>query len=94
MPRTTPTASCTRRIDEEKVSLSERFGLWLSFYPFRQDDFLDIVDHWLARFGVDPAAAERARRRRCSSRWRAVPFGTRGPAIAARLAGRAGLAAR
>ncbi len=37
---------------EERVSLSERFGLWLSFYPFRQDDYLDIVAHWLARFGV------------------------------------------
>jgi predicted AAA+ superfamily ATPase len=32
---------------EEKISLSERFGLWLSFYPFRQDDYLDIVHHWL-----------------------------------------------
>ena len=37
---------------EERVSLSERFGLWLSFYPFRQDDYLDIVAHWLARFGL------------------------------------------
>lgn len=37
---------------EERVSLSERFGLWLSFYPFRQDDYLDIVSHWLARFGL------------------------------------------
>jgi predicted AAA+ superfamily ATPase len=41
---------------EERVSLSERFGLWLSFYPFRQDDYLDIVGHWLARFGLDTAA--------------------------------------
>ncbi len=41
---------------EEKISLSERFGLWLSFYPFRQDDYLDIVKHWFAHFGV-PAAA-------------------------------------
>ncbi|SAI48594.1 Predicted ATPase (AAA+ superfamily) [Bordetella ansorpii] len=32
---------------EEKISLSERFGLWLSFYPFKQDDYLDIVHHWL-----------------------------------------------
>jgi len=40
---------------EERVSLSERFGLWLTFYPFRQDDFLDIVDHWLAQLGVPPA---------------------------------------
>ena len=37
---------------EEQVSLSERFGLWLSFYPFRQDDYLDIVSHWLQRFGL------------------------------------------
>ena len=37
---------------EEKISLSERFGLWLSFYPFRQDDYLDIVRHWLKHFGV------------------------------------------
>ena len=45
---------------EERVSLSERFGLWLSFYPFRQDDYLDIVGHWLARFGLDRAAIEAA----------------------------------
>jgi predicted AAA+ superfamily ATPase len=46
---------------EEKISLSERFGLWLSFYPFRQDDYLDIVRHWLKHFGIDAsqfAAAE------------------------------------
>ncbi len=41
---------------EEKISLSERFGLWLSFYPFRQEDYLDIVRHWLQHFGV-PASA-------------------------------------
>lgn len=40
---------------EEKISLSERFGLWVSFYPFRQDDYLDIVRHWLRHFGVDAA---------------------------------------
>ncbi|MGZ9032444.1 MAG: ATP-binding protein [Burkholderiaceae bacterium] len=45
---------------EERVSLSERFGLWLSFYPFRQDDYLDIVGHWLARFGLDRAELEAA----------------------------------
>jgi predicted AAA+ superfamily ATPase len=37
---------------EEKVSLSERFGLWVSFWPFDQDEYLRIVDHWLAHFGV------------------------------------------
>ncbi len=36
---------------EEKISLSERFGLWVSFYPFKQDDYLDIVGHWLRHFG-------------------------------------------
>ncbi|MDQ8031297.1 AAA family ATPase [Bordetella genomosp. 1] len=36
---------------EEKISLSERFGLWLSFHPFRQDDYLDIVYHWLRELG-------------------------------------------
>lgn len=35
---------------EEKISLSERFGLWVTFYPFRQDDYLDIVGHWLRHF--------------------------------------------
>jgi predicted AAA+ superfamily ATPase len=38
---------------EEKISLSERFGLWLSFYPFKQDDYLDIVAHWLGSFGCN-----------------------------------------
>ena len=32
---------------EEKISLSDRFGLWLSFYPFRQDDYLEIVHYWI-----------------------------------------------
>jgi len=46
---------------EEKISLSERFGLWLSFYSFRQDDYLRIVAHWLARCDVDPEAIAQAR---------------------------------
>jgi predicted AAA+ superfamily ATPase len=32
---------------EEKISLSERFGLWVTFYPFDQDEYLEIVGHWL-----------------------------------------------
>ncbi len=36
---------------EEKISLSERFGLWVTFYPFDQDEYLDIVGHWLKSFG-------------------------------------------
>jgi hypothetical protein len=38
---------------EEKISLSERFGLWVSFYPFKQDDYLEIVAHWLKHFGCN-----------------------------------------
>jgi hypothetical protein len=49
---------------EEKISLSDRFGLWVSFHPFTQDQYLTIVHHWLERLGassrapdqVDPAA--------------------------------------
>ena len=41
---------------EEKISLSERFGLWVSFYPFTQAEYLTIVAQWLTWFGVAPAA--------------------------------------
>ncbi len=37
---------------EEKISLSERFGLWLSFYPFDQDQYLEIVQYWLKQHGI------------------------------------------
>ena len=46
---------------EEKISLSERFGLWVSFYPFDQDEYLQIVSHWLAELGCDAADADKAR---------------------------------
>lgn len=36
---------------EEKISLSDRFGLWLSFYPFNQEAYLAVVKHWLKVFG-------------------------------------------
>jgi predicted AAA+ superfamily ATPase len=44
---------------EEKISLSERFGLWVTFYPFDQDEYLQIVGRWLKSFGV--AAGEKSR---------------------------------
>ena len=47
---------------EEKISLSERFGLWVSFYPFDQDHYLAIVAHWLQTFGVDAATIAAAER--------------------------------
>ena len=40
---------------EEKISLSERFGLWISFYPFSQPEYLAIVGQWLRHFGLDDA---------------------------------------
>ncbi|MEN9778866.1 MAG: hypothetical protein RL014_14 [Pseudomonadota bacterium] len=46
---------------EEKISLSERFGLWVSFYPFSQDEYLAIVAQWLSSFGVNAAAIEAAK---------------------------------
>lgn len=47
---------------EEKIALSERFGLWLSFYAFDQDEYLAIVDHWLDHFKVARADPEALRR--------------------------------
>ncbi len=46
---------------EEKISLSERFGLWVSFYPFTQDEYLAIVAQWLRGFGVGEDAIVAAR---------------------------------
>lgn len=46
---------------EEKISLSERFGLWVSFYPFSQDEYLAIAGQWLASFGLDAATIADAR---------------------------------
>ena len=46
---------------EEKISLSERFGLWISFYPFSQDEYLAIVAQWLRHFGLADEAIEAAR---------------------------------
>ncbi len=37
---------------EEKISLSDRFGLWLSFYPFRQDAYLTVAEHWVTRLAA------------------------------------------
>ena len=46
---------------EEKISLSERFGLWVSFYPFTQDEYLAITAQWLSSFGVSRANIDAAR---------------------------------
>ena len=46
---------------EEKISLSERFGLWVSFYPFSQEEYLHITATWLAHFGVPAKDLDAAR---------------------------------
>jgi predicted AAA+ superfamily ATPase len=46
---------------EEKISLSERFGLWVSFYPFSQDEYLQIVAQWLAALGIGKSHIAEAR---------------------------------
>ena len=45
---------------EEKISLSERFGVWVTFYPFDQDEYLEIVGQWLKNFGVGTFQEEEA----------------------------------
>ena len=42
---------------EEKNALAERFGLWLSFYPFTQDEYLQVVQYWLSHFGISSLSA-------------------------------------
>ena len=42
---------------EEKVSLSDRFGLWLSFYPFKQAAYLDVARHWTRRLAAEHGLA-------------------------------------
>ncbi len=64
---------------EEKISLSERFGLWVSFYPFKQDDYLAICAHWLASFGCTPAQIDAARQE--ALRW-ALQRGSRSGRVA------------
>ncbi len=46
---------------EEKISLSERFGLWVSFYPFSQEEYLTITAQWLSSLGVPASAIAAAR---------------------------------
>ena len=47
---------------EEKTSLSERFGLWLSFYPFSQAEYLAIVAQWLRNFDVPEGEIDAAQK--------------------------------
>ena len=64
---------------EEKISLSERFGLWVSFYPFKQNDYLAITNHWLGHFGCN--AEQIAAARGDALRW-ALQRGSRSGRVA------------
>jgi hypothetical protein len=80
---------------EEKISLSERFGLCLSFYPFAQDDYLRIVHHWLGVLGVIPDRTDAVDK--AALRW-ALARGSRSGRVAWQFAqdwaGRVGLRGR
>jgi predicted AAA+ superfamily ATPase len=68
---------------EEKISLSERFGLWVSFYPFGQDDYLHAVGGWLACFGIGvPASAREAETRTREALQFALQRGSRSGRVA------------
>ncbi len=64
---------------EEKISLSERFGLWLSFHPFSQDDYLAIVAYWLKELGYTPGLT--AESRQAALQW-ALQRGSRSGRVA------------
>jgi predicted AAA+ superfamily ATPase len=70
---------------EEKISLSERFGLWVSFYPFDQDAYLDIVAHWLAALGCPPRDIAHADTREAALQW-ALQRGSRSGRVALQFA--------
>ncbi len=67
---------------EEKISLSERFGLWVSFYPFTQDEYLTIAAHWVLQLGGLPFDEET---RREALQW-ALMRGSRSGRVAGQFA--------
>lgn len=92
LPEYTSENANTRMVDgeihhgeavEEKISLSERFGLWISFYPFDQEHYLAIVDSYLAAMGVSGSARPEARQP--ALRW-ALARGSRSGRVALQFA--------
>jgi uncharacterized protein len=70
---------------EEKISLSERFGLWLSFYPFDQQQYLDIVTHWVSVLAGKAAVADAEALRKAALLW-ALERGSRSGRVAYQFA--------
>ncbi len=67
---------------EEKISLSERFGIWLAFHPFSQEMYLQIVQHWLEKMGEAEMTKET---RKAALQW-ALLRGNRSGRVAAQFA--------
>jgi uncharacterized protein len=68
---------------EEKISLSERFGVWITFYPFSQDDYLAATASWLASFGVaQPKSAREGEARQREALQFALQRGSRSGRVA------------
>jgi uncharacterized protein len=70
---------------EEKISLSERFGLWLSFYPFGQEQYLDIVRHWVGVLAPSVKKHDEETLRRAALLW-ALERGSRSGRVAYQFA--------
>ncbi len=79
---------------EEKVSLSERFGLWLSFYAFSQDEYLKVAAEWLQHFGIGEFSDQVQRAAIQFSHTRGARSGRVAYQFARDYAGRAGLSAK
>jgi uncharacterized protein len=70
---------------EEKISLSERFGLWLSFYPFGQEQYLDIARHWVGVLAPSVKKHDEETLRRAALLW-ALERGSRSGRVAYQFA--------
>ena len=70
---------------EEKLSLSERFGIWLSFHPFNQEQYLQIVFHWLSKTDVEIGNYDPGEIKQAALQW-ALEKGTRSGRSAAQFA--------
>jgi uncharacterized protein len=70
---------------EEKISLSERFGLWLSFYPFGQEQYLDIARHWVGVLAPSVKKHDEEILRRAALLW-ALERGSRSGRVAYQFA--------
>jgi len=72
---------------EERISLSDRFGLWVAFHPFTQTEYLEIVQHWLYRLGASGRRPKRSSAPPCSGPAAGLAQRPHGLAVRPRLGG-------